>query len=68
MNRVTTGELWVDKEYWEKSLGNPPFSASWKVVSITSEQVGLSGPGPCRSYKVELIDEFFKNYRKLSDG
>lgn len=40
-----------------------PTHGSWCVVNPSAEQVGMTGPGPCRSYKIvppsELLDAKF---------
>jgi len=46
---VATGQRW--------KLAIPK-SAVWRVVSVSiSGEVGLSGPGPMRSYKQVTLDE-----------
>jgi hypothetical protein len=34
------------------------FSPTWKIVAIKEEGIALSGPGPCRTYKVVDHDTF----------
>lgn len=41
---------------------------SWKVVSYKEGLVGISGPGPARSYRSLPVDEFIKTYEKLYDA
>ena len=60
---VATGEVWRPK-----GDGDSPH-ATWMVVSISENGlIGLSGPGPCRSYKTMLDEEFLRDWERVSEG
>jgi hypothetical protein len=40
---------------------------TWKVVSVSTTHIGLSGPGPCRSYQTVTIDELEAEWSKESN-
>ena len=47
---IATGQHWRERE----EDGDPSTFATWCVVSISVDGggiIGLSGPGPCRSYR-----------------
>jgi hypothetical protein len=53
---IVTGQKWL-----EKIDGSP--SSSWVVVSLSETGlVGLSGPGPCRSYQTIQDDVLLKDW------
>ena len=53
---IATGQKWAPKKDGEPS-------SSWGVVSISEDGlVGLSGPGPCRSYQTVQDDVLLKDW------
>lgn len=59
---VTTRQRWEHPEHGD-----------WSVVGIGVENegggvcIGLSGPGPCRSYRQVDIDEFLNEWTRTAD-
>lgn len=52
------GQRWI-----ELGMGEP----DWRIVKVKDNKVGLSGPGPCRSYQEIELEQFVKEWepRKL---
>ena len=40
---------------------------TWRIVSVSTTHIGLSGPGLCRSYQTVTIDELESGWSKESD-
>ena len=57
---IATGQNWAEKREDE-------LSCSWRVVSISEDGlVGLSGPGPCRSYKTIQDDVLLSDWELVT--
>lgn len=55
---VATGQNWREKA---------TKSATWHVVSISEGGlIGLSGPGPCRSYRTVQDEEFLRDWEHVT--
>ena len=52
---VATGQRWALK-------GS---GVSWRVVSVSMTHIGLSGPGPLRSYQSVTVDDLEKEWVRL---
>lgn len=52
---IATGEIWRHK-------GD---TSDWMVVSVCTTHVGLTGPGPCRSYQEVELEDFLDKFQFL---
>jgi hypothetical protein len=58
---IATSQNWAPK----REDGEP--SSPWRVVSISEDGlVGLSGPGPCRSYKTVQDDVLLSDWELVT--
>lgn len=40
-------------------------ASDWGVTTVKDGRVGLSGPGPCRSYQEIPLDDFMREWERV---
>jgi hypothetical protein len=52
-----SGERWI-----ELGVGE----GWWRVTTVKNGKVGLTGPGPCRSYQEILLEDFIREWEPFN--